>query len=115
MGRPLASGRQARRPAEFAACEFAREFAGQPSPPARDGRGGTMLRLTTILVVCSLLFALPARSQSKPPSSAVQTGSAKVTGTVRDPGGKPAPGASVSLSTAAEIVAQTQADASGQY
>ena len=39
MGRPLASGRQARRPAEFATHEVAMsEFAGQPSAPARAGR-----------------------------------------------------------------------------
>ena len=75
-----------------------------------------MLRLAAaFFAVCSLLFALPARTLGKPASGSVQPQTSRVTGTVRDPDGKPASGASVSLSTDTETVVQSQCDASGHY
>ena len=75
-----------------------------------------MLRMTaTVFAVCFLLFALPARTLSKPASGSVQPVTSRITGTVRDPDGKPAPGASVSLSTDTETFAQGQCDANGHF
>ncbi len=75
-----------------------------------------MPRLATVVfAICFLLFALPARSQTKPAPSSVQSDTTKVTGTVRDPDGKLAPGASVSVSSPTETVAQTQTGANGQF
>jgi len=74
------------------------------------------MRFTTVVfAICSLLFALPVRSQNKPASGAAQTATAKIVGTVRDPKGDPAPHASLSLSTPTEAIAQSQSDAQGKF
>ena len=75
-----------------------------------------MLRLTAAaFAVCFLLLTLPARSQSKPAANTALTDGATIAGTVRDPDGRAAAGASISVSTLNETVAQTQTDANGQF
>ena len=70
---------------------------------------------TAVLAICCLFFALPASPQNKSASGVLQIATAKITGTVRDPKGDPAPHASVSLSTPTETVAQSETNAQGQF
>jgi outer membrane receptor protein involved in Fe transport len=70
---------------------------------------------TTVFAICCLLFALPVRSQNKSASGVAQTATAKISGTVRDPKGDPAPHASLSLSTPTETIAQSESNAQGQF
>jgi outer membrane receptor protein involved in Fe transport len=74
-----------------------------------------MLRLAIVFAICGFLLASPAWSQGQSSSSPSSNEMAKIAGTVRDPEGKVAPQASITLSSPTEAVAQTQSDAQGQF
>src|SRR5579862_6343984 len=104
MGRPHARGRQARRPAEFAAVciRFSANANGQPSPPARDGRGGIMNRIRQAfplfsVLVLAFVFSVFAFSGFTPAVAAQNT--ATIEGVITDLRDAPVSDATITLQT----------------